>query len=406
MKKQIQFKILYFFLSLFFLSSCGGGDDDPVNPIGPVTPTQYSGEITQDVTWTKDNIYILDGRVVVTDGVTLTIEAGTVIKAEGGQGADASTLLVARGGKLLANGTASEPIIFTSVADNISNTHTNYPGFANLNASQKGLWGGVIMCGFAPISASTDAVQIEGIPATDMNGLYGGTDPMDNSGSLSYVQIRHGGTNIGEGNEINGLTLGGVGNGTTISNIEVIANVDDGIEFFGGSVNASNLLVWGQGDDAFDIDQSYSGTITNILGIADAESDHALEIDGPEGSMIAGFTLNGGTLKGFNPDGGEYADFRDEAVGSINNLYFYDFSCSSDFEIDGNSTSANLTFSNIEFNTSHLDVSCKVLWSDICDDQTGNSTNFNASNVTGPVSAGANLSQFVGWSCANRENAY
>ena len=122
--------------------------------------------------------------------------------------------------------------------------------------------------------------------------------------------------------------------------------------------------------------------------------------------MIAGFTLNGGTLKGFNPDGGEYADFRDEAVGSINNLYFYDFSCSSDFEIDGNSSSANLTFSNIEFNTSHLDVSCKVLWSDICDDQTGNSTNFNASNVTGPVSAGANLSQFVGWSCANRENAY
>ena len=406
MKNKLQINIIYAFSILFILSSCGGVDESPIDPVDPITLTEYSGEITENVTWTNDNIYILDGRVVVTSGVTLTIEAGTVIKAEGGQGADASTLLVARGGKLMANGTAAEPIIFTSVADNISNTHMNYPGFANLNATQKGLWGGVIICGFAPISASTDAIQIEGIPATDLNGLYGGTDAMDNSGSLTYVQIRHGGTNIGEGNEINGLTLGGVGNGTMISNIEVVGNVDDGIEFFGGTVNASNLIVWGQGDDAFDIDQSYSGTITNILGIADAESDHALEIDGPEGSMIDGFTLIGGTLIGFSPDGGEYADFRDEAVGSVSNLYFENFSCSSDFEIDGNSTSANLLFSNLEFNTSHLDASCKLLWSDICDDQTGNSTNFNASNVTSPVSAGANLSQFVGWSCANRENAY
>ena len=403
--KKLNF--IYLAVSAIFLASCGGGDSDPVTPpVDPVTPTVYTGEITEDVTWTSNNIYELDGRVTVTSGVTLTIEAGTVIKAQGGQDADASCLLVARGGMLMANGTATMPIIFTSIADNISNTHANYPGLANLNATQKGLWGGVIVLGNAPISASTSEVQIEGIPASDPNGLYGGSDAADNSGSLTYVQIRHGGTNIGEGNEINGLTLGGVGTGTTISHIEVLGNVDDGIEFFGGTVNASNLLVWGQGDDAFDVDQSYSGTITNVLGIADAESDHALEIDGPEGSMVAGFTLTNGTLMGYNPDGGEYADFRKEATGDISNLYFYNFSCSSDFEIDGGSSTADLTFANLEFNTTHLDTTCKDMWDEIVDDQTGNGTNFNASNVSTPTNAGANLAQFVGWSCANNAGAY
>ena len=158
------FNFLYLAISVFLFASCGGGEEDPVTPIDPVTPTLYTGEITEDVTWTSDNIYELDGRVTVTSGVTLTIEAGTVIKAQGGQDADASCLLVARGGMLMANGTATMPIIFTSIADNISNTHANYPGLANLNATQKGLWGGVIVLGNAPISASTSEVQIEGIP--------------------------------------------------------------------------------------------------------------------------------------------------------------------------------------------------------------------------------------------------
>ena len=165
-------------------------------------------------------------------------------------------------------------------------------------------------------------------------------------------------------------------------------------------------MVWGQGDDAFDVDQSYAGTITNVLGIADAESDHALEIDGPEGSMVAGFTLTNGTLMGYNPDGGEYADFRKEATGDISNLYFYNFSCSSDFEIDGGSSTADLTFANLEFNTTHLDTTCKDMWDEIVDDQTGNGTNFNASNVSAPTNAGANLAQIVGWSCANNAGAY
>lgn len=397
---------LFTVCAVIYLSSCGGGGESTPDPI--ITPTTYSsGEISEDVTWTSDNVYVLDGRVVVPNGVTLTIEAGTVIKAEGGQEADASCLLVARGGKLMAMGTASQPIIMTSVADNISSSHPNYPGFANLNEGQKGLWGGLIVLGNAPVSVDGDAVafQIEGVPASDPNGLYGGTDASDNSGTIQYLQVRHGGTNIGEGNEINGITFGGVGSGTTVSNVEVIANVDDGIEMFGGSVNVSNAIVWAQGDDAFDVDQAYSGTISNFMYIGDASSDHGLEIDGPEGSMLGSFSLTGGTMKGYNPDGGEYADFRDEAAGSVSNMYFWNHSCSSDFEIDGGSSTANITFSNLQFNTSHLDATCKVDVSVICDDQTGNGTNFDATNVS-TGSTGASSTLGVGWSCTVYEGAH
>ena len=164
--------------------------------------------------------------------------------------------------------------------------------------------------------------------------------------------------------------------------------------------------MWAQGDDAFDIDQSYSGTISNFMGIADAESDHALEIDGPEGSMVGQFTMTNGTLKGFYPGGGEYADFRKEATGNLTNSYFYNFSCESDFEIDG-STNTNgasaLTFSNLQFNTSHLADSCKNMVSEICDDQTGSNANFNATDVTTPT-VGADESKFVSWTCYFSEN--
>ena len=391
------------FLALLGVVSCGDDSSDPVNPPSPSPSTEYSGVITESVTWTKDNIYELSGRVVVPSGVTLTIEAGTVIKAYPGQEANACALIVARGGKLMAEGTSAEPIIFTTTADQISNDHSNYPGFANLDESYKGYWGGVIILGNAEISADAAEKQIEGIPASDSNGLYGGSDNSDNSVILRYIQIRHGGTLLGDDNEINGLTLGGVGSGTTIEYVEVIGNVDDGIECFGGSVNINHALVWAQGDDAFDIDQSYSGTINNFMGIADAESDHALEIDGPEGSMIGQFTMTNGTLKGFYPGGGEYADFRKEATGTVSNTYFYNFSCGSDFEIDGGSSTANLTFSQLEFNTTHLADSCKNMSSEICDDQTANGVNFNATDVAS-ATVGADASKFSSWTCYFREN--
>ena len=251
----------------------------------------------------------------------------------------------------MAEGTAAAPIIFTAESDNITCGET---AGTNLNETNVGLWGGVIILGYAPCSLSGDVeeAQIEGIPADDTFGLYGGTDAADNSGVLNYVSIRHGGTLIGEGNEINGLTLGGVGSGTQISNVEVVANVDDGIEFFGGTVNASNLVVWAQGDDGLDIDQAYSGTINNSVVILGDNSDHGLEIDGGEGSANGSYTLNNITLKGNqNTSGGEYADFRSNAMGANNNIYAFGFKDSSDIELDNDGVAENynndlLTFSN------------------------------------------------------------
>jgi hypothetical protein len=268
-----------------------------------------SGAITVSTTWTNDNIYKINQKVVVDAGATLTIQEGTIIKGTPGTGSLASALIIARGAKINAVGTASEPIIFTSSSDNIEVGQT---AGTNLDENDRGLWGGLIILGNAPCSFSGNIpeAQIEGIPADDTFGLYGGPDAADNSGVLSYISIRHGGALIGEGNEINGLTLGGVGNGTVINNIEVVANVDDGIEFFGGTVNASNLLVWAQGDDALDIDQAYSGTIDNAVVVLGDFSDHAFEIDGPEGSASGSFTIQNATIIGNTvTENGEYADY-------------------------------------------------------------------------------------------------
>lgn len=327
---------------------CGGSNCEPCT--GVVT---ISGELLANDTWTANNIYVLAGKVVVSDGITLTIEPGTIIKGQKGTGSLASALIVARGGKIIAEGTSEKPIIFTSIDDNIE---VGQQAGTNLNESNNGLWGGVLILGYAKGSFRGDVteVQIEGIPAGDSFGLYGGDDDDDNSGVFKYVSIRHGGALIGEGNEINGLTLGSVGRGTVIDHVEVVANFDDGVEFFGGTVNASNLLVWAQGDDGLDIDQGYAGTIENSLVILGETSDHAFEIDGPEGAYEGLFTINNSTIIG-NTDtpGGEYADYRSRAMGSTNNIYAYGFKETSDVELDNNGVSQNfldgkLTFSGWE----------------------------------------------------------
>lgn len=327
---------------------CGGPDCAPCQGL-----IVKAGMLTANEKWTANNIYQLAGKVVVDAGVTLEIEPGTIIKGQQGIGSLASALIVARGGKIMAMGTADKPIVFTSVQDNIS---TGQKAGTNLNELDQGLWGGVLILGYAPGSFKGDVkeVQIEGIPAGDTYGLYGGEDPEDNSGVFQYVSIRHGGALIGEGNEINGLTLGAVGSGTVINNVEVVANVDDGVEYFGGTVNTENILVWAQGDDGLDIDQAYSGTISNSVVILGNNSDHGLEIDGPEGSLEGRYTLNNITLIG-NPEtpGGEYADHRSFAMGADNNIYAYGFKDNSDVELDNNSVSQNfldgkLTFSNWE----------------------------------------------------------
>ena len=256
-------------------------ETDTVTVIEGIEVT-ISSNITTDVTWSSDSIYILAGRIAVISGATLTIEPGTIVKGEYGAGANATALLIARGGTLNAQGTASAPIIFTSVVDEVQPGGNVSP---NLEPDVSGLWGGIIILGNAPSSLGDDAAEtnIEGIPTTDINGLYGGTDAADNSGTISYISIRHGGSNIGEGNEINGLTLGGVGTGTTIEGVEVVANQDDGIEWFGGTVSVSKALIWNAGDDSMDTDQDWLGTCTDYV-IVTPQGGSAFELDGPEGT--------------------------------------------------------------------------------------------------------------------------
>lgn len=320
----------------------------------PIDKSIISRNITSDKTLSNDTIWMLQSRVAVESGVTLTIEPGTIIKAIAGTGANAASLIIARGAKIMAQGTPTQPIIFTSESDNIQIGETYG---SSLGSNVRGLWGGLLILGNAPgsFSGNVESFQIEGIPASDINGLYGGTDPNDNSGILSYVSIRHGGAEIGEGNEINGLTLGAVGTGTIINNIEVVANVDDGIEFFGGTVNADHLLVYAQGDDGIDIDQGYSGKISNSLVALTTVSDHALEIDGPEGQMLGSFELDSIYLVGATtnclPDGvdGEIADYRKAARGISKNIWCIDFALSSDVELDANMDSQNYTDGVLQF---------------------------------------------------------
>ncbi|MBK6348002.1 MAG: hypothetical protein IPN08_19365 [Bacteroidales bacterium] len=286
-----------------------------------------NGNITANTTWETGKTYILESRIAVVAGITLTIEPGVIVKGQAGTGANATALLIARGGKLMAEGTASSPIIFTSVADEILPGSVASP---NLEPTLNGLWGGLIILGNAPISADASSVQIEGIPPSDQNGLYGGSDASDNSGIIKYVSIRHGGANIGEGNEINGLTLGGVGSGTIIENIEVVANQDDGIEWFGGTVAVKNVIIWNAGDDAVDTDQSWGGTLDNFIVVN--PGDECFELDGPEGSMEAGHILKNGTVYAGIADG--LVDLDDNSIVEMSGIYFFGMKAGQDFDLN------------------------------------------------------------------------
>ncbi|NUO02339.1 MAG: T9SS C-terminal target domain-containing protein, partial [Saprospiraceae bacterium] len=221
-------------------------------PIVPIVDADIAPG--QTVNWTKDNIYLLDGLVFVEDGAKLNIEPGTVVKftprADVG---NPSALVIARGGQIFAEGTAEEPIIFTAEADD-----TNDPN--DLGPTDNSLWGGIVILGKGVTQKNGNAeVNVEGIPTSEPRGAYGGTDNADNSGILKYASIRHGGRLIVSGNELNGLTLGAVGSGTTLEYIEVYANSDDGVEFFGGAPNLKYAVVAFAEDDSFDWDEVFTG---------------------------------------------------------------------------------------------------------------------------------------------------
>jgi len=329
----------------------GGGDGGTENTV------IVTGNITStDEVWETGKTYILAGRIAVVSGAKLTIQPGVVVKGQAGTGANATALLVAKGATINAVGEPNLPIIFTSVADEITPEQIAQGNFAspNLEPTTNGLWGGVIVLGNAKISASAASVQIEGIPSSDTNGLYGGSNDSDNSGTLKYISIRHGGANIGEGNEINGLTLGGVGSGTTIDNIEIVGNQDDGIEWFGGKVNVSNVVVWNCGDDGIDTDQSWSGTLNNFAVLS--VDGYAFELDGPEGSADYGpHTLKNGFIRMSSSDitTDELINTDENSNVNLQNLYFTDLV---DGQIINRINAANVSFSNIYLNTTANDL--------------------------------------------------
>lgn len=370
-------------------------------PVDTETTRYISSNITADATWETGKTYILQSRISVISGATLTIQPGVIIKGEAGTGSNATALIIAKGAKINAVGTASQPIIFTSVADEIQPGQVASP---NLDPTMNGLWGGLIVLGDAPISADAASVQIEGIPASDPNGLYGGSNTSDNSGVLKYISIRHGGANIGEGNEINGLTLGGVGNGTVVENIEIIGNQDDGVEFFGGSVNLTNLVVWNSSDDAIDVDQGWSGTLDNFYVVClegSNPTDHALEIDGPEGVDAGDARLKNGTIKGGADS--EIADFRDGARGTFENIYFFNFpdpavAGEGDLSLSGTETQANFTSGVLVLNNLQITEASGAALNTIF----LNGTDAHASSVVlNSNTIGSTINAFATWSWAS-----
>lgn len=270
------------------------------------TLTDASGNFTATNTiMTCDKIYRLDQKVYVGDGKTLTIMPGTLVKSIEAPTADlAPALIISMGGKIMAAGEKDCPIVFTADADPMDGTYAY---------SNRGKWGGIIVCGKATnnltgqesLGVSAGVGYIEGFAGTDTRIQFGGgttPDDNDNSGVIKYVSIRHGGAIVGlvsSGNEINGLTLGSVGRGTTIEHIEVISNLDDNIELFGGTVNLKWITTMFGSDDMLDWDMGYTGKVQFFFGIGTPtgdtlanKCDNGIEADNDDKRSAA----NGGTV--------------------------------------------------------------------------------------------------------------
>ncbi len=327
------------------ITSCKKDDTTTTN--NPVVPASATRDIyataggTGTVTWSKDTVYVLRGFIFVNDGDILTIQAGTIIKGQPGQGAGASALIIARGAKIMAEGTEAAPIIMTGLADDLNGS---VPDDANQT------WGGLIILGRATTNNNDTGGEksIEGIPETESRGIYGGSNDADNSGVLKYVSVRHGGSVIGADNEINGISLGAVGNQTVLDHIEVFANFDDGIEFFGGAAKVTNVVIVFAGDDGLDQDEGYHGTVQNALVWKKSETNESsdprgAELDSGVGAnepekpfataSMANITLfNEGTNPNLTSGNKQTFYMRDGWAGQFFNSVFYGFDGPIDME--------------------------------------------------------------------------
>ena len=296
-----------------------------------------SGDIAASTTWTANNEYQLNGQVYVLPGATLTIEAGTLIRSLVAQ---QGSLAVCRGAKIYAEGTKSNPIIFTSSLDTLTALHEGCNEWGNLTLMGSGLisashYGGNPVGTNTKTPTGLNVKQMEGL--TDpVKAMYGGANDNDDSGSISYVSLRYGGKVVGLANELNGLSLGGIGRETDIHHIDIMNNVDDGIEIWGGTVNLSFLNIWNIGDDSLDIDQGYRGKIQFGLIVqgfstnaaqGSGVGDNAIEIDGAEDSdaqPVTTTTIYNVTVVGQPIDGDHGTAWRDNARVQYRNCIWMD----------------------------------------------------------------------------------
>jgi len=309
--------------------------------------------IAASTTWTADNVYRLQDQIYVLPGATLTIEAGTVVASTTDAG---GSLAVARGAKIFVNGTKDKPVIMTSTDDVATWTSdSSHPsgGDPKTGKWREGAneWGNLTIMGKGLISAShygglqvgdntkdpsgLNEKQMEGLTDPDY-ALYGGADDNDDSGSISYLSLRYAGKVIGLGNELNGLSLGGIGRETDIDHIEIMNNVDDGIEIWGGTVNLKYISIWNVGDDSFDVDEGWRGKAQFMFLVQgysiDAKQgsgvgDNCFETDGAEDSdaqPVTTSTIYNATIIGNPIDGDGGTVWRDNARVQYRNCIFMD----------------------------------------------------------------------------------
>lgn len=299
---------------------------------------QISGDINADQTWTADNQYELVGQVVVRPGVTLTIEAGVVVASDQG------SLAVTKGAQIFVSGTAANPVIMTSLNDVA--TWTNGDPQTGIYRQTANEWGNLTIMGDGYISenatpgntatpSAANVAEMEGL-VDDGTGyvLYGGGNDNDDSGSISHLSLRYGGRVVGLNNELNGLSLGGIGRGTDLSFVEVLNNVDDGIEIWGGAVQLDHYAIINVGDDSFDCDQGWRGKAQFGLIVqgfsveakqGSGVGDNAYEIDGAEDSdwqPRTRATIYNTTVLGNPLDGDGLTTWRDGAGVQYRNSIF------------------------------------------------------------------------------------
>ncbi len=301
--------------------------------------TTTSGNLLGSITLSCDTTYILNSRVYVLPGQTLTIQAGTVVKGKkSSAAANANAVVVSRGGKIYAQGTESCPIIFTAYDDQLDGNYSD-----TISAQ----WGGIIVLGKAFNNTKTgdgltvpaadggqDGIAyIEGLRVPDARHHYGESaanrNDDDNSGVISYVSIRHAGAILGAANEINGLTLGSVGRGTQIDHVEIVANEDDGIEFFGGTVDVKHIICMFNKDDNFDWDQGYSGRGQFIYSVQyPTVGNHGFELDGQDVTGRTPYSnarFFNATIIGNNNASNMGIEAKAQTQGEVSNSIFANF---------------------------------------------------------------------------------